>query len=109
MVVSAELTGALLGGAARTRGLSRLVTDLVTHPDGQEFYRMRAPQDIVGSTMSAALGQIKDRFDALVIGFVRIEPDGFELNPIGSRVITADDVLLVISSDADALAAHAVD
>jgi len=41
LVVSAELTGALLGASARTHGLSRLVADLLTHPEGQEFYRYR--------------------------------------------------------------------
>lgn len=103
MVVSAELTGALLAGAARTPGLSRLVTDLVTHPDGQEFYRMRAPADTVGITMQDALGRVKQGYDALLVGFVK--PDNsFDLNPAGTRVITADDVFLVISSNADALA-----
>lgn len=108
MVVSAELTGALLGASARTRGLSRLVTDLVTHPAGQEFYRMRAPDDLVGATMSQALGRIKDQFDALLIGFVNADNESFDLNPAGTRTIAAADVLLVISSNAAALAAHAV-
>jgi voltage-gated potassium channel len=108
MVVSAELTGALLGGAARTRGLSRLVTDLVTHPAGQEFYRMRVPDELVGETLAAALSRIKTDYEALLIGFVNVERDGFDLNPASTRVLAADDVLLVISSNADALAAHAV-
>ena len=107
MVVSAELTGALLAGSARTHGLSKLVSDLVTHPDGQEFYRMRAPAGLVGLTMSAALGRVKDEFDALLVGFVTADETGFDLNPPGTRTITAADVLLVISSNADALAAHA--
>ncbi len=108
MVVSAELTGALLGGAARTRGLSRLVTDLVTHPGGQEFYRMRVPTERVGETLAVALSRIKTEYEALVIGFVNVEQDGFDLNPVSTRVLGADDVLLVISSNADALASHAV-
>jgi Trk K+ transport system NAD-binding subunit len=98
----------LLGGAARTRGLSRLVTDLVTHPAGQEFYRMRVPTELVGETLAAALSRIKSEYEALLIGFVNVERDGFDLNPSSTRVLAADDVLLVISSNADALAAHAV-
>lgn len=108
LVVSAELTGALLGGAARTPGLSRLVTDLVTHPAGQEFYRMRVPADLVGETLAAALGRVKTDYEALVIGFVNLDAAGFDLNPPSTRVLKPDDVLLVISSNADVLAAHAV-
>jgi voltage-gated potassium channel len=108
MVVSAELTGALLGASARTHGLARLVSDLVTHPDGQEFYRMHVPPDLVGLSMSKALGQIKDEFEALLIGFVNTDSDGFDLNPPGSRTLAADDILLVISTHTAALAAHAI-
>lgn len=108
MVVSAELTGALLGGAARTPGLSRLVTDLVTHPAGQEFYRMRVPPELVGTTWADALGRIKIDYEALVIGFVDDQARGFDLNPSSKRILTADDVLLVISANADALASYAV-
>ena len=108
MVVSAELTGALLGAAARTRGLSRLVTDLVSHPGGHDFHRMHVPPALVGRTMSNALGQIKDQYEALLIGFVNADGSGFDLNPAASRPITAGDILLVISADASLLAPHAI-
>ncbi|MCU1354145.1 MAG: hypothetical protein JWM05_3354 [Acidimicrobiales bacterium] len=107
MVVSAELTGALLAGSARTHGLSRLVADLITHPDGQEFYRMRVPADLVGTPTRDALRPVKERYDALLVGFVGTD-DRFVLNPPNERILGADDVLLVITSNADALAAHAV-
>lgn len=94
MVVSAELTGALLGASARTRGLARLVTELVTHPDGQEFYRMPPPPDFVGRSVSQALGPLKAEFDSLLVGFAN--GAGFELNPAADRTIVADDELVVI-------------
>ncbi len=108
MIVSAELTGALLGASARTHGLSKVVSDLVTRPGGPEFYRIQVPLELVGLTMSQALSPIKDKFDALLIGFYNAVADGFDLNPAGTRTIAAGDVLLVISSNASALAAHAV-
>ena len=40
LVVSSELTGALLASSASTHGLSRVVSDLLTHPEGDEFYRL---------------------------------------------------------------------
>jgi voltage-gated potassium channel len=105
MVVSAELTGALLGASARTHGLSKVVTDLVTtQTGGQEFYRMKVPPDLVGSTVAAAIGSIKAEFDALLVGLAGVS--GFDLNPAASRVLAADDVVLVISADAATLHPH---
>ena len=40
LVVSAELTGSLLAASARTHGLSAVIADLLTHPEGQELYRV---------------------------------------------------------------------
>jgi len=108
MVVSAELTGALLGASARTHGLSKVISDLVTRPGGPEFHRISPPLDLIGSTMSQALGPIKDRFDALLIGFHNAEADGFDLNPAAGRTIAAHDVLLVIGDNAAVLAPHVV-
>jgi voltage-gated potassium channel len=108
MVVSAELTGALLGGAARNHGLAKVVSDLVTHPEGQEFYRIQAPTDLVGVPVSQALGPIKERFDALLVGFRNPSTDGFDLNPPATRVIGAGDVLLVITARPGMLAGHAI-
>src|SRR5262249_24860391 len=36
LVVSAELTGSLLAASARSHGLTDVVADLLTHPEGQE-------------------------------------------------------------------------
>jgi hypothetical protein len=57
--------------------------------------------------VSQALGPIKDRFDALLIGFYNPRTDGFDLNPSGIRTITTGDVLLVISANVSALTPHA--
>jgi voltage-gated potassium channel len=97
MVVSAELTGALLAGSAVQHGLSRLVGDLVTHPEGQEFYRLAVPADLAGSTFAAALAPIKQRYDAMVVGFVNGD-DAYDVNPPAERALRADDVLLVITN-----------
>jgi voltage-gated potassium channel len=107
LVVSAEMTGALLAGSARTHGLSRLVRDLVTHPDGQEFYQLRIPTELVGTRFGAALEPVKVSYDALLVGLVAGDGN-FVLNPPKDRVLREGEVLLAISSNADALANHAL-
>ena len=42
-----ELTGALLAASARTHGLTGVIADLLTHPEGQELYRVPVPPELV--------------------------------------------------------------
>jgi voltage-gated potassium channel len=96
LVVSAEMTGALLAGSANTHGLSRLVTDLITHPENMELYRVDVPASLVGHTFRDALIQLKDRHNALVIALF---PGGrsYQINPDREYVLASGDDLLVIA------------
>jgi voltage-gated potassium channel len=97
LVVSAELTGALLASAATTHGVTQLVTDLLTHPVGHEFYRMVPPQEIVGMTVGDALGPLKRSHDATLVAMLS-EGVRYDINPAVDRVIRAGDALLVIAA-----------
>ena len=95
LVVSAEMTGALLAGSAKTHGLSRLVGDLLTHPEGMEFYRVDMPSALVGATVQDAVGLLKSRHDVLFVGV--FAPEGPVINPPAERVLAAHEALLVIA------------
>ena len=97
LVISAEVTGALLAGSAANPGLSRVVTNLVTHPEDQEFYRIPVPSSLVGKTVSDALVALKREHDALLVAVV-LGIDDYVLNPPLDRALSADEQLLVISS-----------
>jgi len=94
LVVSAELTGALLAAAARTHGLTAVIADLLTHPDGQELYRVPAPPEVAGQTVRFALEQMKDGHDSLLVGVY----DGAQcvVNPPSTTVIPPGADLLVV-------------
>ncbi len=100
VVVSAELTGALLAGSARTHGLSRLVGDLVTHPQGHEFHRIAVPADLAGLSVQDALVPLKQRFNALLVAILTVESH-YLLNPPADRTLQAGEELLVIASQLD--------
>ena len=102
LVVSAELTGALLAASAITPGLSKLVADLVTHPEGSEFYRIKAPSGIVGLPFLDALAAMKQKHDAVLLGV--FTATGFEVNPDGTRAIQPEEDILVIAASSPALA-----
>jgi voltage-gated potassium channel len=96
LVVSAELTGALLASSARTHGLSAVVSDLLTHPEGSEFYHLPVPDAVATMTVREAIGWVKDNLDAMLIGVGRVG-QRFELNPPASRLLRTDELLLVVA------------
>ena len=103
MVVSAELAGALLAGSATTHGLSRLVTDLVTHPDGTEFYRIRPPESLVGMRFADAMKVMKEQHDATLVAVFNVD-GSCAINPSATQVVTDYEDLLVITSNLASLA-----
>jgi voltage-gated potassium channel len=94
LVVSAELTGALLAASARTHGLTAVIADLLTHPEGQELYRVPVPPELVRQTVRHALEQLKDVHDSLLVG---VFVDGqCQVNPPSDTVIPEGADLLVV-------------
>lgn len=103
MVVSAELAGALLAGSATTHGLSRIVSDLVTHPEGTEFYRIRPPQALIGMPFADAMKKMKEEHDAVLLAV--FNGDGScSINPSATQKVTDYEDLLVITSNVASLA-----
>ncbi len=105
LVVSAELTGALLAASARSHGLTNVIADLLTHPEGQELYRVPVPPEVAGQSTRYALEVLKDVHDSLLVG---VFVDGqCLLNPPSDTVITNDNELLVVRDrPLDRLASH---
>lgn len=99
LVVSAELTGALLASSARTHGLSAVVSDLLTHPEGSEFYHLPVPAELTAKTVREAMGWVKDNLDAMLVG-VGGAKTRFELNPPAARQLLAEELLLVVAARA---------
>ena len=94
LVVSAEVTGALLAASARTHGLTGVISDLLTHPEGQELYRVPVPPELVDQSARHALEVLKDVHDSLLVGvFV---DGGCLINPPSDTLLPADAELLVV-------------
>ncbi len=94
LVVSAELTGALLAASARTHGLTDVIADLLTHPEGQELYRVPVPPELADQSVRHALEVLKDVYDSLLVG---VFTNGkCTLNPPANTVLDAGNELLVV-------------
>jgi voltage-gated potassium channel len=95
LVVSGHLTGALLAHSAVARGLSKIVDDLLTFPEGDEFYWVKIPPGWVGMKFYDALTQLKLRLDCLPLA---IGHDGsYTTNPSVDHVLGEGDRLLVVA------------
>jgi voltage-gated potassium channel len=94
LVVSAELTGALLAASARTHGLTDVISDLLTHPEGQELYRVPLPPELADQSVRYALEVLKDAYDSLLVG---VFTNGkCALNPPANTVLGTGMELLVV-------------
>jgi voltage-gated potassium channel len=103
LVVSAELTGSLLAASARTHGLTGVIADLLTHPEGQELYRVPLPAELVDQSTRHALEIMKDLYDSLLVGvFVGgrciVNPPNDTVLPAGSELLVVRERPLVRSS-----------
>jgi voltage-gated potassium channel len=96
LVVSAELTGALLASAAVNHGITAAVSDLLTHPGGTEFYRIDPPDELLGQTFATALERLKADQNCILVAIATGEHT-YAINPPGDRKIRHGDRLLVIS------------
>ncbi len=94
LVVSAELTGALLAASARTHGITGVIADLLTHPEGEELYRVTVPPQLVGQSVRHALEVMKDVHDSLLLGV--FDAGRCVVNPPSGTVLTAEQELLVV-------------
>ena len=92
--MSAEVTGALLAAAARAHGLTAVITDLLTHPEGQELYRVPVPPELVGQSTRYALEELKDVHDSLLVGV--FSNGTCTLNPANDTVIESGAELLIV-------------
>jgi voltage-gated potassium channel len=99
LVVSAHLTGALLAHSAVTRGLSKVVADLLTHPQGCEFYWLPVPPALGGKTFHEALATLKRDHECILVALAR-DSSGFVTNPPAGERLSSGDRLLVISQHA---------
>ena len=96
LVVSAELTGALLASSAVTHGLSHVISDLLTHPQGNEFYQVDVPAEAAGMSFYDALQVLKERYDCIPMAMK--DTDGrWRINPPRDTTVDGGTQLLVIA------------
>jgi Castor and Pollux, part of voltage-gated ion channel len=98
VVVTAQLTGALLAHSAAAHGLSQVVTELLTFPSGNEFYWIPVGPDMAGRSFGDMLVELKRDHDCIPLAVAGA--DGYAANPPLDRVLVDGERVLVIAREA---------
>lgn len=97
VITSGEYASKLLANAAFSRGISLVVTDLLTADEGSELYRIKQPKETKGSDFEFALEYFRKEYNTIVIGVVRDNKS--IINPQRGFALRDDDELVVIAID----------
>lgn len=101
LVISGRMTGALLAHSAVTHGLSKIIGDLITYPENNEFYWIDVPPDLDGKTFGEGMGWLKVNHECMAIA---VQDNGNHVtNPPSSLVLSAGQRLLVIAEETPTL------
>lgn len=100
-VVSEEHSAFLLAQAALNHGLMRLFTELLTHQQGNQFYRFPIQQEWVGQTFFDVLILLKQNYNAILIAVDRPGGD-IQINP-ANYVFQEGDRAIAIAPEEIAL------
>ena len=93
-VVTSEYGAHVLAQTAMKRGLSNMVSELLTYEQGNEFHRVPVPDSWVGATFDEKLTELRtDHASILVAVHSPDEPPN--INPTDYRFVAGDEVVLI--------------
>jgi len=95
VIVTGGLTAKLLGQATLDHGVTKIVSELLSNKYGNQFYKLKCPEEYVGSTFSSLLDGFKKDHDGIVVGIQKV--DQLLTNPSGDAVLDKDDHLILIA------------
>jgi voltage-gated potassium channel len=105
VIVASQLAAHLAARTALYPGLAGLVADVVAGGEGAELYRVRLPDEYVGRSVEAAIGDLLRRHRATLLAIVR--GDRSFVNPAPDlRIEPNDDALVIAESLVDLAPAH---
>ncbi len=99
IIIGSELSSHLIASAASDHGISRIVTELLSNRYGNELYSMPVPAGMVGQNFLDIFVRMKKEQNVTVFGIQKGRAGAFLPNPDADYLVTAADLLLVISKD----------
>lgn len=97
VIVTGGLTAKLLGQATLDHGVTKIVSELLSNKYGNQFYKLKCPEEYVGSTFYLLLDAFKKDHDGIVVGIEKAHE--LLTNPSGDVVLNKDDSLILIAKE----------
>ena len=101
IVVADEYSAVILGSASRNRGIVRVLDEILTSTYGNTLHKVSVNEAWVGLDVGKLTTLLKETHEAVLIAVEHSQPvssqPAIEVNPPSSRVVLADDVLLLLS------------
>ncbi len=99
VIIGNELSSHLIASAASDHGISRVVSELLSSRYGNELYSMPVPADMAGEKFIDVFITMKKQNNITVFGVQKGRGGAFIPNPDADRLVSEEDLLLVISKD----------
>ena len=96
-VVTSEYGAHVLAQTAMKRGLSNVVSELLTYEQGNEFHRVPIPASWVGTTFDEKLSESRTKHAAILVA-VHTPGEAPNINPTDYHFVAGDEVVLIAVS-----------
>ncbi|MBT3880253.1 MAG: cag pathogenicity island protein Cag26 [Candidatus Scalindua sp.] len=99
IIVIGELSGNLLVQAALDHGITKIITELVSNKFGNELYKVKPSENLVGMTFIEVLRLIKEKHNAIIVAVESGNDNKLVANPPGEYTIKPGDDLILIAHE----------
>ncbi len=97
IIVIGELSGNLLVQAALDHGITKIITELVSNRYGNELYKVKPPETLVGMQFIDVLRLIKEKHNAIIVAIESGVDNKLAANPPMEYTIKPEDYLVLIA------------
>ncbi len=99
IIVIGELSGNLLVQAALDHGITKIITELVSNKFGNELYKVKSPESLIGKQFIEVLKHIKEKHNAIIVAIESGEDNKLVANPPTDYTIQSGDDLILIAHE----------
>ena len=93
-VVTSEYGAHVLAQTAMKRGLSNMVSELLTYEQGNEFHRVPVPASWVGASFDEKLSELRSKHASILVA-VHSPDQPPNINPTDYHFVEGDEVVLI--------------
>ena len=102
VIVGDEYVANVLAAASRNRGMMKVVNELFTAKYGNQFYKIKVPENFLATTFIDISSKMKRNYDAIILAIennISEHKSEVIVNPPADYLVKPNDYLIIISQD----------